>query len=103
MIGSCGFNYWNQIHDRAEISYDLNPLYWRQGIMRKTLKTVLAYAFNSMQINRVEACVLGENSPSITLLKSLGFQYEGCLREQKSIRNHYCDSLLFSLLNREYC
>jgi len=78
MIGAVGL-YINNQHHRAEICYDLHQKYWRQGIMSRAIKAITDYAFQHMDIYRVEAVTLKENVPSIEILKKLGYVYEGTL------------------------
>lgn len=102
LIGSCGFNYWNQHHSRAEISYDLCHHYWGKGIMSRVLDEVLTFAFDKMELKRIEATVTPSNAASLRVLEKKGFQKEGILRQQKLLHGDYCDAVMLSLLNHEY-
>lgn len=102
LIGSCGFNYWNRDHSRGEISYDLCKKYWGKGIMTKTMKAVLGFAFTQMDMHRIEATVTPTNQASLRVLKKAGFKKEGVLREQKLLHGKFEDAIIMSLLKREY-
>ncbi|MCE3232072.1 MAG: speG [Rickettsiaceae bacterium] len=102
LIGSCGFNYWNRDHSRAEISYDLHKKYWSKGIMTETVKAVLGFAFTRMELHRVEATVTPTNQGSLRVLKKLGFEKEGVLREQKLLHGKFHDAVMLSLLQKDY-
>jgi ribosomal-protein-alanine N-acetyltransferase len=102
LIGSCGFNYWNRDHARAEISYDLAKDYWQQGIMTRVVKAVLEFAFANMQLNRVEATVTPTNIGSLQVLEKIGFQREGLLREQKLLHGTFQDAIMLSLLKHDF-
>jgi ribosomal-protein-alanine N-acetyltransferase len=102
LVGSCGFNYWNRDHARAEISYDLHKKYWGKGIMTKTAKAVLGFAFTQMELHRVEATVTPTNQGSLRVLNKLGFKKEGILREQKLLHGKFHDAIILSMLQREY-
>lgn len=102
LIGSCGFNYWNRDHKRGEISYDLHKKYWGKGIMSKTIKTALGFAFTQMDLHRVEATVTPTNQASLRVLRKAGFQKEGILREQKLLHGKFHDAIILSLLQKEY-
>jgi ribosomal-protein-alanine N-acetyltransferase len=62
LIGTCGYNIWIQAADRAVLGYDLSPAFWRRGIMSEALAAVLAFGFDQMQLNRVEALSFPDNS-----------------------------------------
>ncbi|MBT4989077.1 MAG: GNAT family N-acetyltransferase [Rickettsiales bacterium] len=102
MIGAIGFNDWNRFNNRAEISYDLNKAYWRQGITTKALQIVLDYGFNTMQINRIQASTLLINKPSWQLLKSAGFQREGSLIQYRLHNGKYFDIEMYGLTKDLY-
>ncbi len=102
LIGSCGFNYWNRDHSRAEISYDLSHKYWGKGIMSRTVKSVLGFAFTRMELRRVEATVTPSNFGSLKVLRKMGFKKEGILREQKLLHGKFNDAVMLSLLQKEY-
>jgi len=102
LIGSCGFNYWNRDHARTEISYDLHKKYWGKGIMSQTVKAVLAFGFSRMDLHRVEATVTPTNKASFRLLRKMGFQKEGVLREQKLLHGKFHDAIILSLLQKDY-
>jgi ribosomal-protein-alanine N-acetyltransferase len=55
-----------------------------------------------MYLHRIEALVGPHNIPSLKLVKSFGFREEGRLREHYFINNQLEDSIVFSLLKREY-
>ena len=102
MIGSCGYNYWNQDHNRTEISYDLAREHWRKGIMSQVIQSVLSFGFYQMNLRRVEATTTEDNKASLGVLKKAGFKKEGILREQKLLHGTYKDAIMLSLLQREY-
>lgn len=101
LIGTCGFHIWSRQNARAEIGYDLAKIWWRQGFMREALTAILAYGFTHMDLNRVEAHVLPINIASIGLLKNLGFQIEGLMRQHAFYREAFHDTCMFSLLRTD--
>lgn len=110
LIGTCGYNTWYQPNAqgepgyegiKADIGYDLNRAYWRQGIMTEALSEMLRFGFLRMALNRVEAYIEPGNAASEATLKKLGFQYEGLLRQSGYWRGAYQDGQLFSLLREE--
>ena len=102
-IGACHYHTWQPMHARAEIGYAVHKEeHKNKGYMKEVIKRILDYGFNEMGLNRVEAMIGSFNEPSLKLVRSLGFVKEGLLRE------HYCkngelqDSIVFSLLKKEY-
>lgn len=102
-IGQSGYHKWYQEHLRAEVGYSLfSEEHKNKGYMTEALAPIIAYGFNEMQLNRIEAYIHPDNTPSIKLVQRHGFSYEGLMRE------HYCnggtpeDSACYSLLSKEY-
>lgn len=102
LIGSCGFNYWNRDHARAEISYDLAKSYWGKGLMTQAVQAILGFGFVQMGLNRIEATATPTNLASLNVLKKVGFKKEGTLREQKLLHGKFHDAVILSLLKSEY-
>jgi ribosomal-protein-alanine N-acetyltransferase len=101
LIGTCGYNIWIHSSCRAIVGYDLGRAHWGQGIMSEALERVLAFGFGTMELNRIEAAVFPDNIPSHRLLKKLGFQREGVLREYEFLKGEFVDLTMYSLLRRE--
>jgi len=102
-IGRCGFHTWYILHSRAEIGYHMNSdEYKNKGYTTEALRAIIAYGFDVLELNRIEAFVGRHNPPSLKLMEKFGFVQEGIMRE------HYCkngvleDSICFSLLRKEY-
>jgi ribosomal-protein-alanine N-acetyltransferase len=102
-IGRCGYHNWYLDHRKAEIGYLLNKKEnKRKGYMSECIKVVLEYGFNSMKLNRIEACIAPANIASQSLIKKYGFTQEGYLRQNFIRDGEIQDSLIFSLLKHEY-
>jgi len=101
-IGTCGFHKWDQRNHHAEIGYDLGTKHWHKGYMIEALQAALPHGFEKMELNRIEAIVYPENIASLRLLKRLGFQQEGLLRQSFRQGDKYYDHLLLSLLKEEW-
>lgn len=103
VIGSCGFHSFDAGFHRAEIGYELNRAYWRQGLMTEAVAAVLTYGFTEMALHRIEAMIDIENEASKRLLEKLGFRYEGTLRERLFLGgDRFFDESCFSLLASEW-
>lgn len=102
LIGTCGFHNINKGSRRGELGYELDYAAWGRGFMRKALRPVLDYGFNIMRFERVEAFLNVDNDRSSAVLKKLGFQYEGTLREYGLTAKGLIDQNCFSLLKRDW-
>lgn len=103
IIGNCGFHSWNPQHHRAEIGYALNSDEFKnKGFMKEALGKILEYGFYELDMNRIEALIDENNTPSKKLLEYFGFTKEGVVRGHYLVDGVFEDSVLYSLLKSEY-
>lgn len=102
LIGTCGFNSYNERNKRAEIGYELHPDYWNKGFASEAISSVLTYGFDALHLNRIAAIVYPENIPSQKLLRNLGFIEEGLLRDYLIQGDQYHSTIVFSILQNEW-
>lgn len=81
IIGSCGFT-WDKQAQSAEIGYELNRVYWQQGIMTEALQAILQFGFLKCSLQFVTAEVMVNNTASKRLLCKLGFQSQGVFEQR---------------------
>jgi len=70
--------------------------------MREALQALLTYAFEVLDLRRIEADVDPRNTASIQILERLGFQREGFLRERWEVNGEIQDALFYGLIRREW-
>ncbi len=61
------------IGKEAELEFDLSKSYWGQGLMNEALKEVFTYAFNRLNLQRINALTYQNNERTVKLLGRLGF------------------------------
>jgi RimJ/RimL family protein N-acetyltransferase len=102
IIGTCTLASLDKQNRRADIGYALNREYWGQGLIGDALTTLLAFAFETLNLHRIEGDVDPRNDRSIRVLERQGFQREGFLRERWIVDGVVQDTALFGLLQREW-
>ncbi|WP_420558273.1 GNAT family N-acetyltransferase [Roseovarius sp.] len=70
----------------------------RKGYMREALQAVSHYAFERLDLSRLEAACLPENAPSRRLLESCGFKYEGVAQSYLQIAGRWRTHVLYAAL-----
>ncbi|ANE52700.1 GNAT family N-acetyltransferase [Flavisolibacter tropicus] len=74
LIGTiCLWNF-STDHTTAEIGYELEPAYQRQGFMNEALQCVIDFCFNHIHLKGLEAFTHKDNSSSIRLLLKNQFE-----------------------------
>jgi ribosomal-protein-alanine N-acetyltransferase len=96
MIGTVGFNVILLGHDRAEISYDLDPEYWGNGIMLKSIKAIIKYSDFILGLKRIQATVIIDNHRSIKLLERCSFEREGYLKKYEIVEGEHKDYYMYA-------
>lgn len=102
LIGTCTLFDFHQPSRRAEMGYALGRPYWGKGYMHEALRALVSYAFDALDLNRLEADIDPRNVASAKTLERLGFQHEGLLRERWIVSSEVSDTALYGLLRREW-
>ena len=99
LIGTVGYENWQMYHNRLEVAFELHPKFWQRGIMSMCLKAIIDYAFEEMQVNRIEAYTLTTNEASHKTLLKVGFKEEGRLKKYRKFNGEFVDVIIFGLVN----
>ena len=102
LIGECSLHSLNEASRRAEVGYAMRPLAWGNGYMAEALAQLLQFAFETLQLNRIEADIDPRNQASARNLERFGFKKEGYLRERWIVRGEVSDSALYGLLQADW-
>lgn len=71
--------------------------------MTEALSAIINLGFGEMEVNRIEAVVMPENTASIIMLEKLGFRKEGLLEEyEKWGSKGFVDLYLFAMLKKSW-
>ena len=79
----------------ASVGYWCGQAYTRQGLTLAGVRAVVRFAFHHLQLHRLEAACVPENTPSEHLLLKAGFEREGYARAYLKINGVWRDHLLF--------
>jgi RimJ/RimL family protein N-acetyltransferase len=75
---------------------------WGKGYGREAMELALKFAFDELNLHRVQLTVFSYNTRAIALYQKLGFTREGVFREHLRREGQYFDMILFGLLRREW-
>ncbi len=101
MIGTIGFMWINFEYKSAEVGYSLSREYWNRGIMTEALRRVVAFGFEEMRLNRIEAQHEVDNPASGRVMLHAGMRYEGTLRQRLKNKGKYVDVALYAILKND--
>jgi ribosomal-protein-serine acetyltransferase len=83
------------------IGYWLAERWQGQGIATTACRAVVAHAFETLGLNRVQICCATENSRSRAIPERLGFTREGIHREAEWLYDHFVDHAVYARLRRD--
>ncbi|CAM5638496.1 GNAT family N-acetyltransferase [Streptomyces pilosus] len=101
-IGWCTLNSWNPDFRSASLGYCYDDATWGRGYATEAARALLGWAFDTLDLNRVQAEADTRNAASARVLEKLGFVREGTLREDCVVDGEVSDSWVYGLLRREW-
>jgi RimJ/RimL family protein N-acetyltransferase len=101
-IGWCSLSQWNPDYRSASLGYCFTEAAWGHGYATEAARAVLAWAFDTLDLNRIQAEADTRNIASARVLEKLGFVHEGTLREDCIVNGDVSDSWVYGLLRREW-
>src|SRR6266849_3324518 len=91
-IGWCSLNRWNPDYRSASLGH---------CYATEAARVLLRWAFDTLDLNRVQAETDTRNVASARVLEKLGFVREGTLREDCVVNGEVSDSWVYGLMRRE--
>ena len=86
----------------GKLGYAIRADQWGKGYATDAARTLISYGFEKLNLHRISAAIGPDNDASIALIRRLGFQYEGRIRDHVHTNGAWRDSLLFSILTDEW-
>ena len=83
------------------LGYWTGEQFSRQGYMREAIGSVVHYAFTRLDLSRIEAACLPENTASRSLLERSGFKYEGVAQSYLQINGRWRTHVLYAALRAD--
>ena len=85
----------------AAVGYWLGEAHQGQGYMTEAMQSLIIYAYDDLDLSRLEAACLPENNRSRRLLERCGFHEEGYARRYLQIDGEWRDHVLFERRRRD--
>jgi len=102
-VGQAAFVRIDQV-SRAAVYYIAiyDSQYWSKGYGKESTELMLSYAFDILNLNRIQLHVSVENERGVLVYKKSGFQLEGTLRQAMYHHNRYVDFYVMGILRKDY-
>ncbi len=83
------------------LGYWIGAPFARQGFMREAVQAVVHHAFSDLDLSRVQAGCLPENTASRAVLEQTGFKYEGVAQSYLQISGRWRTHVLYANLRSD--
>jgi ribosomal-protein-alanine N-acetyltransferase len=81
------------------LGYKMDPAHMGRGYMTEAVERVVAYAFDTLRLHRIEANVMPRNHASRRVVEKCGFRVEGLSPKYLKINGVWEDHLHYVVLN----
>jgi RimJ/RimL family protein N-acetyltransferase len=90
-------------HRQAELGLFIGPVeQWGKGYGTEATRLVVRYAFDTLNLHRVQLHVQADNARAVRIYERLGFVREGLLRQDRYREGRYVDSYVMAVLRDEW-
>lgn len=92
----------NLKHMRAEIGYWFGVPYWNKGYCTEATVELIKYGFEQLNLNKILACAMVENTASWRVMEKAGMNFEGIRRQEVLKWGEFKDLKYYYVLREEY-
>lgn len=101
-VGLIALNLGKEQYKNAEIWYKLHINFWNKGFATETLKTLISFAFNDLNLHRITAGCAVENKGSNRVLEKAGMILEGRKRQVLPLKTGWSDNFEYAILETDF-
>ncbi len=101
LIGCAGLRDIDREHSQAELGFWIGQAWWGQGYAREAASAVLRFGFEQLGLNRICAHHMARNPAAGQVLRHIGMEREGLLRERVRKWGVYEDVVLYAILRED--
>lgn len=87
---------------KVQIGYCIGSKWWHCGYTSEALSAIIAFFFEQVGVNRIEAIHDSENPNSGKVMQKCGLMYEGTLRQADWNNRGIVDACMYGMLASDY-
>jgi ribosomal-protein-alanine N-acetyltransferase len=84
------------------LGYWMGEQFAGKGIMTRSVALILPFVFDNLNLHRIEAACLPDNTASLRVLSANGFREIGIAQNYLQINGEWRDHMLFALTREDY-
>ncbi len=97
-LGSVGLSHLNVLHRFANVGYWVRTSRAGLGVATAATRLAAGWAFNELELNRLELVVAANNQPSQRVAEKAGAKREGVLRSRLVLGDKCLDAYMYALV-----
>jgi len=102
LIGETGLHRIDHFNRRCELGIELGREFWGKGFGQDAVRTMVDYAFEHLNMNRVSLYVLADDPRAVGAYRKAGFVEEGRLRKASWVRGRFEDESVMAIVREEW-
>lgn len=100
-IGLIGINLGKEHYRNAEVWFQYHFNFWNKGYATESLKKIIDFGFENLNLHRIEAGCAIENIGSITVLEKVGMLREAHTRKLLPLKSGWSDNYGYAILSTD--
>jgi [ribosomal protein S5]-alanine N-acetyltransferase len=102
-IGNIKLGPINWVHRKGTLGILIGEKsFWGKGVGSEALHLMIEYGFFRLNLKRIDLGVYAEHKAAIRIYEKIGFQVEGCFREDLFHEGEYKDRIWMGLLRSDF-
>lgn len=102
LIGTFAFTDLSDRHQIAELGYAIGKAWWNKGYNTEAGQAVLAFGFDQLGLNRIQAVHDVRNPASGRVMEKLGMTLEGTIRQARLVKGQFVSINLYGILAQDW-
>ena len=102
LIGSGGVRVHNAAERQANLGYELDPRFWRNGFATEAVHALLRFGFQTLGMHRIYGECIVENTASARVMEKNGMRQEAHFRDSTAFKGRWWDALIYAIVEEEW-
>lgn len=102
LIGTFAFTDLSDRHQIAELGYAIGKAWWNKGYNTEAGQAILAFGFDQLGLNRIQAVHDVRNPASGRVMEKLGMTLEGTIRQARLVKGQFVSINLYGILAQDW-
>ena len=102
IVGVIGFHEYDYEKGQASMGYWISAPHQGKGIVTKSCKRLIAYAFRDLRFNKVIMRIATENHASRRVAERCGLSQEETISQAEWLYDHHVDQTVYSVLAEDW-